>query len=140
MSRLNKYIDYIFGIKHIPNPTVQARQKTVNLDTTKNVQYLTDQNIAFEVVETENGFESVRIGSGILSESNPTNRDQEICQTRKLDFDKYMTLKPFWQAGQSAAIVAKKHKGQRGYGKRTLESYLSAYNAAKDPQKTAKTT
>lgn len=66
------------------------------------------------------------------SNRNPefTEADEAIVEELGLPEKRYRELKVLWATGDSTAVVARAHKGVRGFGQRTLDTYFSAMSKA----------
>lgn len=78
--------------------------------------------------------------SGSFHDGSITDTETSVVQSEGLKMDRYSELRVYWSTGYSVtearrALVQKYGKGKvpRGYGRRTLEKYLAAYNRAFTP-------
>lgn len=114
-----------------PDPFGQKRKqsKTTSERLPDNIVYTGRQ--AFIQHDTDDGFEAdIYIGQNDQRSDRINENDLSIIASRNLNEPKYRELKVMWATYMSAAQASKTKRGLRGYGKRTLEKYWSAMNAA----------
>lgn len=104
------------------------RRRTVQIQDDDGIQFdnVTGKRVTYSEQDAGASWESL---SGTKRLPYITNFDLEEIRTNDLDPEKYRRIKIEWAKGSSARDIAKTIK-EKGFGKRTCETYLAAINRA----------
>lgn len=109
-----------------------TKPKTAKVNTPKPRYTNGELKLRVPVYENINGDGWDSVGKMQINnrDSSISNRDIEEIESRSLKEDRYQEIKLRWANYESIREISNSYKGQRGYGKRTIEKYIAAINRA----------